>query len=708
MLYALTVVALANSLLFHLGDTIIGPDAGGDNAWYAWSLWDFRQAMETGRDPAHTHNMFALLPSVQIFVDGFFDAALAWPMQAVMSPLAAYNILVLLGFVLTGLTMYLLVGEFVANRIACFIAGFLYDFSTFHFAHAAGHLGLTTMQWLPYCAWRTVILYRRPTVTNAALAGLGLALVALSEIYFLAYFAFPFLVLFAGFVLIHDRRWFLQRRNLLLTAFALLLAAAIAVPPLGDYLNVDADVKAAASAYAAGSIVPLSADLVALLVPFASNPVFGGLTMPVFAGMQGLYPVEEAVFLGYPALVLGVLALIFRRNRTPFAAFWAAVAVVGTLLALGPELLVAGHTVMPLPFYGLFFGWPVLSTFRVPGRLSILPLMALCVLAAYAIEAVVSLFRSRFRGRVALVCSAVALLAAGLATQVIWSVEDFATASLPVSPLYRDIAQDSRDGLLLDIPITPAGKFEYYQTVHHKRMVAGYAPRVTTRMTDSVFNVPYLSAFDPGTSLEMQQAIAQQGDIYAVSGGFRSALANAGIDYLVLHRDMFVPAVSAWAEGFLRSHLGPPTFHDDDQGILAWRVIPSSPRRVRLALGSGWLPGLAINGGHLVRTVQQDGAIVISAPRAGQVTLAFRAFASVKPLTMVVSVNNVARWRAVLQQTGTLHTVALSRVPIRAGRNVLTIHAAEGCARPHDVNPVNTDTRCFAFGVQQVTMSMNP
>src|SRR5579859_2017421 len=215
--YTAITLLLTFPAILHLGDAIIGPlpVSANDNFWYVWYPWAFRQAVSSGQDPAFTHLIYALFPRVQLFAPSYFSGALGAVLLVVMPPLAAYNILVLLGFVLSGFTMYLLVNEFVPNRWASFLAGFLYTFSTFHFWHATGQLDLATMQWLPLAAWRIIAFYRRPSWRNAIWMGLSVALVPLSDLYLAAYFFVPFGVLFAGGLLIFRRGWLASPRNVL-------------------------------------------------------------------------------------------------------------------------------------------------------------------------------------------------------------------------------------------------------------------------------------------------------------------------------------------------------------------------------------------------------------------------------------------------------------------------------------------------------------
>src|SRR5579859_882666 len=119
---ALTII-INFPIIPHLGDQVIGPVAKGDDDWYIWYLWMFRRSVLSGHDPAYTSLIFGLYPRVQIFAASTLNGLIGIVLQTVMSPLAAYNVLTLLTFILSGFTMYLLATEFVSNRLGCFIAG---------------------------------------------------------------------------------------------------------------------------------------------------------------------------------------------------------------------------------------------------------------------------------------------------------------------------------------------------------------------------------------------------------------------------------------------------------------------------------------------------------------------------------------------------------------------------------------------------------
>ena len=81
-------------------------------------------------------------------------------------------------------------------------------------------------------------------------------------------------------------------------------------------------------------------------------------------------------YVGAPALVLAILALVSVRSLGYPGRFHAGLAVTSAVFSLGQYT----------PVYGVLFQLPLLSYFRAPGRLSVVTALALAVLAAYALD----------------------------------------------------------------------------------------------------------------------------------------------------------------------------------------------------------------------------------------------------------------------------------------------------------------------------------
>ncbi len=702
LLYTLCALVLTHPLIFELDKSLVGLGGDGDHLWFVWLLWWFKQAIETGQDPAYTNLVFSLLPQVQIFVVSFFNELIALPLQWLVSPVAAYNLLLLSSFILSGFTMYFLAGEFVKSKIACFVAGFLYSFSTYHFARTTGHMGLATMEWLPFCAWRVFVFYRRPNIKNAALAGLSLALVCFSDTYYLAYFALPFGLFFLVWKLVTDFSWFKQVRHLTLGVLVLVVTVAIVWFPLHGFLKVDQDIQQTAKLYSEGSIEILSADLLSYVLPNEYNPTFGDLTRPIYNSMRSPYPVEKSAFLGYMTLLLAGIGFVFRQNRTRTTLFWLGLALFGGLLSFGPKVYVAGQPLFGSPFYKLLYDWPFLSNYRGPNRLAIVPLLALCVLAAFGVNSLISRFgRPQLRYKAVLVVLTGLVLLFSLSESLLFGFS-IAHSPFQTSPVYQQIAAQPGNGLLLDLPVFPLGSYHYYQTIHHKRLVSGYISRVTPQMSASVTSIPYLEAF---VTLSGPKPESLKGDIYPIDVNFESGLRNSGIEYIVLHRNILEPTTYNWMRKFLDDNLPAPFYDSPGEGVVAWHIEAKDQPQLanyRFKIGKGWLEGIGLRDGRLERSVQQDGQLLIEVPVAEEQNLRFMAMPYLKPMTLEVRLNGQIIKSMDFPKAWVTQEVDLGKIKLNPGQNILEFHAVQGCSRPIEFDNKSPDTRCFSFGIQQL------
>ncbi|PZS03080.1 MAG: hypothetical protein DLM69_03300, partial [Candidatus Chloroheliales bacterium] len=147
--YTLISLLLTWPLLLHFGDAL---PAGGDAWQNVWNLWWLRKAIESGQWPFHTGYKYYPY-GVNLYFDTMVPLAglLGTPLQWLgLNLLSTYNVMVLLSFVLAALGMYLLARYLTGDALASFIAGFIFGFCPYHFAHLYGHLNLMWMQWLPY------------------------------------------------------------------------------------------------------------------------------------------------------------------------------------------------------------------------------------------------------------------------------------------------------------------------------------------------------------------------------------------------------------------------------------------------------------------------------------------------------------------------------------------------------------------------------
>jgi hypothetical protein len=720
-LYVAAVAVLARDVLARLDSSIIGP-SDYDNFYYAWSVWEFKRALLAGRLPGFTHDVYGQAPSIPIFVEGFVDHLLALPLQAFMSPIGAYNVTVLLGFVLAALAMHLLASELIRSWTACVVAGLVFSFSTYHLARAMGHLGLATVEVLPLGAWGLLVLWRRPSPRTAVVAGIGAGLVPWGAVNYVAYFLVPFGLLLACAALLADRRWF-SRRNLVLAAAAAGVGLLVAAPSLVDYPALRPDALAAIHAQTSRwELRVYGANLVGFFVPDPADPVVGGRVAGVYPAIPGVP--ERSAFLGIPGLLLTVVAVVLRwRDRVTLA--WLAVAIAGIALALGPGLRVGGRLLGPLPFYDLVYRWPLLDDFAAPNRLAVLTLTAVAVLAAVGAGALLDRLPPDRRWRAGAGVLVVALTVAGLAPSLLFG---YGLTALPVRvpELYHVLAAAPGDGLVMELP--PAiGSEQYFQTISHKRLAAGIVPRLPDAAALQVENVPYYSVLAEGWRPPESDVApdAATADIYPLQR-FAPGLRAHGIEYVVLHRLSCIEPAALWpcyelpnypeARRFLDNTLGAPLYDDVRGGLTAWHVAageqPADGPAMTYRLGPGWVPYLGrLADGEPWRVMGPEARVVVDAPAAREARLRLRASSYIRPMTLEVRFDG-RPLGAVRLPVGGPGDVDLGPVELRPGTHTLLLRSTRGCVVPNDLDPTyygpdrdGVGYRCISFAVERVSLS---
>lgn len=370
-LYAALTVALTYPLAFNL--RITDP---GDSAFFAWVIgWELH-ALKT--DPAR-------LPHANIFYPLRYTLGMDEPVLGttlLVAPLALftddavllYNLARLLTFALSALTAYWLARELGGGEGLALFAGAAFAFSPIRTDQIA-HLSTLGTQWLPLVLLFTHRFARTGRVRHALGAALFFVLEALACGYHgvIALFVLPpaFLVLLWG-------RWRLLP--------GVVLGAAVAgVGLLPLYALHRAALGPENYVRGAEETILYSAPLESFLATSSWNRLYGEITDPFrVVGPNNLFP-----GLVLPGLVvLGVFVLARRRQRPSRVAIALAVmAVLGALVALGPEIRLFGRVLGPGPF-ALAREWvPVFRMIRVTSRAGVFIALPLALLAARALAA---------------------------------------------------------------------------------------------------------------------------------------------------------------------------------------------------------------------------------------------------------------------------------------------------------------------------------
>lgn len=349
---------------------------GGDGFQNLWNMWWFERALLDGANPwftpmlHHPHGTTLLFHTLSPF-----NCTLALPFDWMFGQPAAYNLVFLFSFAASGFTMYLLARELFEHRLGAFLAGCVFTFSHYHFAHAQGHLNLTAMEWTPLYLLGLVRVWRRRRLSDGVLMGLALALATFCDVYY-ALFGLATALLAALVQLVRRPREALARPVLYATG----LGAGVYLATGGILLI------AMLAAHATTEFMPThdarywSADLQAFFVPGWIS-AYGGWFESINARWTG-NSAECCQYLGFSVLALCVMAVAWRAGgRRPWA--WVGLGAVGLVMSLGPRLHWGGGILegIPLPFDLVTWVFPPLEMSGAPIRWHFLALVATAVLA---------------------------------------------------------------------------------------------------------------------------------------------------------------------------------------------------------------------------------------------------------------------------------------------------------------------------------------
>jgi hypothetical protein len=485
---------------------------GGDSWIFYWDLWWVKKALtELGTNPFYT--TYVNYPggaSLNFHTLAFLDGVIAIPLQWLgMSLAGAYNSLVLFGYIFSAYGTFLLADYIVKNKWGAFVAGLIFGFSPFHFAHLNGQLNFVSIQWMPFyllfmlkAAESDRPLKARQTWQNILLAAVFLALNALTE-WTLAAFLGMLTVLYLLYRLWRERQeWRATLRGpVLRLALALVVFGVITSPVLMPMLAEARSNKNIS--YDPQETIFYSADLLSFITPYELHPVLGSFSQKIAEKFSG-NPAERTTYLGFVGLILAVVALVdwWRSNRknnrlsrrekeqpalpTNLAGrgFWFLCALFFGALALGPMLTIGGRSLftvfkltVPLP-YAVLYSLPFFSIMRTPARFGLVVILALAILAAFGFKALAEWMGRKVEGNPASrwamqgLCGLVSLL-------ILFEFAPYVTTAYPnVPPIYNPVRQDTNPNhAVLELPLRPASHFYIAQVAYAKPMIGGYLAR---------------------------------------------------------------------------------------------------------------------------------------------------------------------------------------------------------------------------------------
>jgi hypothetical protein len=726
-----------------------------------WNLWWFKHALLVlNANPFVTNSIFAPL-GADLYLHTFtlFSDLSALPLLAWLSPVAANNLILIVSLALCGYGMHLLasflfidlrfkIGESGSQALArerrpssnkqqatislqsdgaAFVAGIVFAFTTSTFMYLAlGHLNFVTTQWLPFYMLYLLKAVRRPDRRVVFMAALFLALALLVEpslamllVLVTAFFALGKLVL---------SREPLARRIAGLAPVAAILAVAgvMGLPYLLPALREAFDPRYIPQYW--GGAAVFSADLVGLFVPSSLHTFFGSHDWPR-EWQQALE--NKARFVDVHIFVIGFgvlgMALLGAAAQRRFRRWlWLALALV--VLSLGPILHINGQSTFNLDGMKVIAGMPyivlhyipVLNGLRVPQRFSVVAMLCFGVLAGAGAYWVLGRSRSHVAQALLL-----ALMIVLVSVEHILVPIPLADARVP--SIYDTIAQEAGDFTIMDIPLgwrsgfgpigTENTQLQYYQVVHGKRLISGFAARTPSFIFDYFKRQPILNAI---ATLESEGRLPP--DANARDPALAAELAYFyDLRYILIHPPAAAPtpydATRQRVLDYIRS-----VFDIDEvsraDGIIVYRVNQLAPRAglvidfgtdaSSLNRAEGWDANEVIGGATANWMTAREARFFAPLRAEGNYRLTIRAMPFVYPghpgqtLTVQINGRTVGGPLTLADEWGE-YTINIPNGELRPGLDEIVCTASEAAA-PVEVLPGSTDTRRLSVAVDWVRL----
>lgn len=506
---------ILHPILFNNGVKV----AGYDFFNYNWNFWWVRHALTTPGLNVYESN-FAMFPYTTNY--GYHALTLVWfPVWAALEPLVgtltAVNLIIFAGCVVNGWLFFaLLRRERVAPGLALLGGAALQVSPILRYFYYNTHLNLMDWFWLPtqLLLWQQIVRSveagrMRRAVLWAVVQGVTLWGVLLTDLQFPIFTAF----LLAPYIVV--TLWRARRRMALIGAGIVVAAVAL---PLAWFFGPIPYILRFSGTLAPGTVedrpgIPLS-GLISMSATWWewSSPSLGAFVIAV--------------------LILTMAAGLWLKRRAPGRRWlWLALAIPPLLLALGPNLAVAGTTIQMPPFRILFA--LTNGMFKMPWRLAPIFIMAALVFAGMTWTPT---FR-RARGR--------QIFALGGAFLVLFAdARLYESAPLADAPtdyvFYHPIGDEPYDEVILEVPTGAATgdvilgdpratQLQWYGVIHHKRMVNGFISRAPLE------HYWYMLTDDPMLSWLGQRRFLEP---EAVEAQLRQRIYEWQIGYVVIHRDL--------------------------------------------------------------------------------------------------------------------------------------------------------------------------
>lgn len=555
--------------------TTVAPGTGADTYQNLWDIWWVSYAaFHLHTNVFFTKLLFWPLGSNLAFVTlAPLLGILSAPFQAV-SIVFGYNIMFFLGFMLSGLTMFILADYLTKNSYASLIAGFVFSFSAFHIAQSYSHIHYMNIEWIPLFIYFMLKMIDSEQVNYYDILGMSITFALTTLMGNIEQTLM--LTLAALFILIVYLFYAQTRKKVISKRFAVSIILFVVLALIIGLWNFWPLLKAVASPGGLGianyqnnvqSEELWSFSPLAFFVPSYYNGLFYGLvgnSSKLFA-IYAADPVERVGYIGYVVLILSLFA-IYKDWKKMLP--WAIGALIFGLLALGPAY----------QLYSIYAKIPALNIVREPGRFDLIVTLFFAILSAFGAKELFD-YLSKHHGHTKSYKTKIYVLT--ILILLLMFIENNGmplntplkfTTTISIPKLYPELANVPGNFSVLGLPTLPTnasnaylypGEDTFYSAITQKPLVGGY---VGGRQNDSstllLYNLPLAvestSLVDNGTPSYPSPVLENYTNETLLT------LYNYDTEFVVVHNQAYNTAELNVLDGYLQSLFGEPVYNDNN------------------------------------------------------------------------------------------------------------------------------------------------
>lgn len=503
-LIAVTLFTLVLFLPFtlHLRDAVVNVI---DPLFYAWNLSHNADVLSGKQKNAFDTNIFYPLTNTIAYSDTLWaQSLLASPIiWATDNAILAQNVLIILSFVLSAGTMFLLLYYITKHKTASLVSSLFFAFSYPRIAQI-GHLPFLSSQWIPLVILYVLKFFDEGKTRSLLAAYLFYALATASSIYFGIYLL-PLLLIIT---LVHSFFWFYGNKQKIFWSRVKILVILLVPFVVGmllinlPYLRLTAEhPEYKRTLFDTYNLRALPIDYIRVLPQSLLHTI----------GFPSAPP-EHAL---YPTLILFFMSMIGVRKAWGKNKKLVLICVISGLtyfiLSFGVEQTIFGRT-FKMPYYYLFNAIPIFRTVRVPARFGLFVIFNLTILSSFALQQFFNKKQSILKIFTVITIFLIEIwqiqtpfiripLKNTLPTVYSWLAgqpAQIVVAELPIRLFYTGIPMEAQ----LMKRYTDLNEMDnyaletyrlYFSTFHKKRMINGYSgffPENYNRLAETLENFP--------------------------------------------------------------------------------------------------------------------------------------------------------------------------------------------------------------------------